>query len=159
MRAIPRLRLLVLAATASLGWLIAGCSTSARGFRRITGADRCMAMPVYAAPGGKRYIGILIGGALVPADTGLVAAIDLSVVVDGLQRSVWRRESEVRQWYVPLRVISAAECHWTPPDLLPAGQPWRSSDLEVGIDVRLWQRRFGRGWSARRGLGTSGPPL
>ena len=60
-----------------------------------------MGMPVYAGPAGP-LVGHLIGGALIDPETGPVQAIDVSVVVDGEVRSVWRRQSDVMKWYVPL---------------------------------------------------------
>ena len=43
------------------------------------------------------------------AGEGPVQAVNITVVVDGEQRSVWRRRSEVMKWYVPVGVISPRE--------------------------------------------------
>jgi hypothetical protein len=88
----------------------------------MTGIDRSMGMPVYAGPAGP-LVGYLIGVPSLIPGTGSAQAIDLSVVVDGGVRSVWRRQSDVMKWYVRVGVISAKECHWTSPNLLPGG-PW-----------------------------------
>src|SRR2546427_1472882 len=92
--------------------LIAWCSKSSPKYRRMTKADHCMGMPVHAGPTGP-LIGYLIGGALVDPGSGPVQAIDVSVVVDGETRSVWRRQSDVMTWYVPVRAISPKDCVWT----------------------------------------------
>ncbi len=125
--------------------LIAWCSKSSPKYRRMTQADHCMGMPVHAGPTGP-LIGYLIGGALVDPGTGPVQAIDVSVVVDGETRSVWRRQSDVMTWYVPV---------WTSASL--TGGTWQPTNLEFGLDVPLWHRLFG-GWT-RYGLLTSGRPI
>src|SRR5207245_11684741 len=94
--------------------LIAGCSKSSPKDRRMTKSDDCMGMPVHAGPTGP-LIGYLIGGALVDPGSGPVQAIDVSVVVDGETRSVWRRQSDVMTWYVPVRAISPKDCVWRAP--------------------------------------------
>src|SRR5437870_6193646 len=111
--------------------LIAWCSRSSTKYRRMTGADHCMGMPVHAGPAGP-LVGYLIGGAIVDPGTGPVQAIDVSVVVDGGVRSVWRRQSDVMKWYVRVGAISAKECHWTSPNLLPGGR-WQPTSLEFGL--------------------------
>src|SRR3989442_12484341 len=85
--------------------LIAWCSKSSPTYRRMTKADHCMGMPVHPGPTGP-LIGYLIGGAVVDPGTGPVQAIDISVVVDGETRSVWRRQSDVMNWYVPVPPLS-----------------------------------------------------
>ena len=102
-------------------------------------------------------VGHLIGGALIDPGTGPVQAIDVSVVVDGEVRSVWRRQSDVMKWYVPVGVISPKECRWTSPNLLPDGQ-WQPTSLEIGLDVRLWHRLFG-GWTPHHGPLTTGTTI
>src|SRR2546429_2941579 len=94
--------------------LIAWCSKSSPKYRRMTKADHCMGMPVHAGPTGP-LIGYLIGGALVDPGTGPVQAIDVSVIVDGETRSVWRRQSDGMTWYVPLHALSPKEGVWTAP--------------------------------------------
>src|SRR5256884_2794405 len=101
--------------------LIAWCSKSSRKYRRMTKADHCMGMPVHAGPTGP-LIGYLIGGALVDPGTGPVQAVDVSVVVDGETRSVWRRQSDVMTWYVPVPAISPEESGWTAPSLTRGGR-------------------------------------
>jgi hypothetical protein len=61
----------------------------------------------------------------------------------------------IMKWYVPVGVISAKECRWTSPNLLPGGR-WQLTGLEFGLDVPLWHGLFG-GWSPRHG--TSGGPI
>lgn len=141
----------VLAITLVAGGLIAKCALSGTKYRRFTSADRCMAMPVYAGPAGP-LIGNLAGGGLFDPGNGgkPVNAINISVVVDGGVRSVWRREPETRNWYVPMGVISAANCRWTPADLYQGA--WKPSRLEFGLDVPLWHHFLRRGWSTRGGL-------
>ena len=135
--------------------LIAWCSRSRTKYRPMTKADRCMGMPVSAGPTGP-LVGFLIGGAMVDPGTGSVEAINVSVVVDGQVRSVWRRQSDVMNWYVPEQAISANQCLWTAPGL--PGGVWRPTELEFGLDAPLWHRLFG-GWTARYGLLTSGRPI
>jgi len=135
--------------------LIAWCSKSSPKYRRMTKADHCMGMPVHAEPTGP-LIGYLIGGALVDPGSGPVQAIDVSVVVDGETRSVWRRQSDVMTWYVPVRAISPKECVWTSPSL--PGGTWQPTNLEFGLEVPLWHRLFG-GWTRSYGLLTSGRPI
>ncbi len=135
--------------------LIAWCSRSSTKYRPITVADRCMGMPVRAGPKGP-LVGFLIGGATVDPGTGPVEAINVSVVVDGQVRSVWRRESDVMSWYVPDHAISPNQCLWTPPGL--AGGKWQPTKLEFGLDAPLWHRLFG-GWTAHYALLTSGRPI
>jgi len=149
-------RVIAFAATIVFVALIAWCSRNSTKYRRMTGIDRCMGMPVYAGPAGP-LVGHLIGGAIVDPGTGPLQAINLSVVVDGDVRSVWRRQSDVMKWYVPVGVISAKECRWTSPNLLPGGR-WQLTGLEFGLDVPLWHRLFG-GWSPRHGSLTSGGPI
>ena len=139
----------IIAAALVAGAIIAKCALSSTKYRRFTGADRCWAMPVYAGPAGP-FIGYLAGGALIDPGTGPVRAVNITVVVNGAQRSVWRTEAEVRRWYVPVRLISAENCRWTPQDLLPQGT-WKPSRLEYGLDVPLWHHWFG-GWSTRRSV-------
>ena len=141
---------IVLAASLVMVW-----SPHTTKYRRFSGVDRCMAMPVYAGPAGP-FVGNLIGGALVNTEGGLVEAINVSVIVDGGTRSVWRRASDVKKWYVPVGVISTRECHWNAPRLL--GGQWEPTPLEFGLDVRLWHRILG-GWTAKRGLLTRGEPI
>jgi len=135
--------------------LIAWCSKSSPTYRRMTTADHCMGMPVHAGPTGP-LIGHLIGGAIVDPGTGPVQAIDVSVVVDGDIRSVWRRQSDVINWYVPVHAISPKECVWTSPGL--TGGTWQPTSLEFGLDDPLWHRLFG-GWTPRYGFLTSGRPI
>ena len=101
-------------------------------------------------------VGFLIGGARVDPGTGPVAAINVSVVVDGQVRSVWRRESDVMGWYVPEHAISPNQCLWTPPGL--PGDTWQPTRLEFGLDAPLWHRLFG-GWTAYHSLLTSWRPI
>lgn len=122
----------------------------------MTGVDRCLGMPVYAGPVGP-LVGHLISGALVDPGTGPVQAVGLTVVVDGEVRSVWRRQSDVMRWYVPVGVISPKECHWTSPNLLADGK-WHPTRLEFGLEVPLWHRMFD-GWTTHHGLFTSGDPI
>src|SRR2546428_7614131 len=96
--------------------LIAWCSKSSPKYRRMTKADHCMGMPVHAGPTGP-LIGYLIGGAVVDPGSGPVQAIDVSVVVDGETRSVWRRQSDVMNWYVPVHPISPEKGGWAAPGL------------------------------------------
>lgn len=135
--------------------LIAWCSRSSTKYRPMTKADHCMGMPVRAGPTGP-LIGYLIGGAIVDPGGGPVAAINISVVVDGEARSVWRRESDVMHWYVPVHAISPKDCLWTAPGL--TGGMWRPTQLEFGLDVPLWHRLFG-GWTPHHGLSTSRRPI
>jgi len=135
--------------------LIAWCSESSPKYRRMTKADHCIGMPVHAGPTGP-LIGYLIGGALVDPGTGPVQAIDVSVIVDGETRSVWRRQSDVMTWYVPVHAISPKECVWTAPGL--TGGTWQPTNLEFGLDVPLWHRLFG-GWTRSYGLLTSWRPM
>jgi len=135
--------------------LIAWCSRSSPKYRTMTTADHCVGMPVSAGPTGPR-IGYLIGGAVLDPGTGPVEAINLSVVVDGQTRSVWRRQDDVMNWYVPVRGFSPKECLWTPPGL--TGGRWQPTELEFGLDAPLWHRLFG-GWTAHYGLLTSGRPI
>src|SRR5881409_2096180 len=136
--------------------LIAWCSRTSPKYRRMTRADHCVGMPVHAGPTGP-LVGHLIGGAIVDPGTGPVQAINVSVVVDGGVRSVWRRQADVMKWYVRVGAISPQECHWTRPDLTPGGK-WQPTSLEFGLDDRLWHRLFG-GWSARHTLLTSSGPI
>ena len=135
--------------------LIAWCSRSSTKYRRMTGADHCMGMPVHAGPTGP-LVGYLIGGAIVDPGTGPVPAINVSVVVDGEVRSVWRREADVMTWYVPVRAIAPKACLWTAPSL--TGGTWQPTRLEFGLDAPLWHRLFG-GWSPHHGWLTSGEPI
>ena len=148
MRSAPR-GVAILAVALLAGAIIAKFALSGDKYRRFTSADRCWTMSLYAGPAGP-YIGDLTGGALVDPGTGPVKALNLTVVVDGRERSVWRRETEVRNWYVPTHVIVAENCRWTSPDLL-AGGIWKPSHLEYGLDVPLWRHLFG-GWSTSHGL-------
>jgi hypothetical protein len=115
-----------------------------------------MGLPVYAGAFGP-LVGFLIGPATVAGQAGAVPAIDISVFVDGAVRSVWRRESEVRTWYAPMDIISARECQWKRPGI--NWGRWEPTPLELGLDVRLWHRRFRRGWSTHHGLFAGGPPI
>lgn len=135
--------------------LIAWCSRSSPKYRPVTKADLCMGMPVHTGPTGP-LVGYLIGAAVVDPGTGPVEAIDVSIVVDGEVRSVWRRQSDVMTWYAPVRAISPKECVWTSPTL--TGGTWQPTHLEFGLDVPLWHRLFG-GWTSRYGLLTSGRPI
>src|SRR2546426_1047847 len=135
--------------------LIAWCSKSSPKYRRMTKADLCMGMPVHAGPTGP-LIGYLIGGALVDPGTGPVQAIDVSVVVDGETRSVWRRQSDVMTWYVPVRAISPKECVWTSPSL--TGGTWQPTKLQICLHLPPLHRPFG-GWTRSYGLLTSGTPI
>src|SRR2546422_3939867 len=94
--------------------LIAWCSRSSTTYRRMTRADHCMGMPVHAGPTGP-LVGYLIGGAIVDPGTGAVPAINVSVVVDGEVRSVWRREADVMTWRSEERRVGK-ECRsrWSP---------------------------------------------
>src|SRR5437879_13826349 len=92
--------------------LIAWCSKSSPKYRRMTKSDHCMGMPVHAGTT-VPLIGYLIGGALVDPGSGPVQAIDVSVVVDAETHSVWRRQSDVLTWYVPVRAISPIDFAWT----------------------------------------------
>src|SRR5256712_6107633 len=96
--------------------LIAWCSKSSPKYRRMTKADHCMGMPVHTGPTGP-LIGYLIGGAVVDPGSGPVQAIDVSVVVGGGTRSVWRRQSDVMNWYVPVPALSPEKCVWATPGL------------------------------------------
>src|SRR5436189_5603186 len=116
--------------------LIAWCSKSSPKYRRMTKADHCMGMPVHAGPTGP-LIGYLIGGALVDPGTGPVQAIDISVVVDGETRSVWRRQSDVMTWYVPVGAISPKGRVWTEPGL--TGATWQPKSLELGLSGNMWR--------------------
>src|SRR5438128_11313582 len=117
--------------------LIAWCSRSSTKYRRMTGADHCMGMPVHAGPTGP-LVGYLIGGAIVDPGTGPVQAINVSVVVDGEVRSVWRRQADVMTWYVPVHAISPTECLWTAPTLtVGTGQP---TGIRVAVDAPLRHR-------------------
>jgi hypothetical protein len=135
--------------------LIAWCSRSSSKYRPMTQADHCMGMPVSAGPTGP-LIGYLLGGAVVDPGTGPVEAINVSVVVDGQIRSVWRRQSDVVKWYVPVHAISPKDCTWTSPGL--TGGTWQPTRLEFGLDAPLWHRLFG-GWTAHYGFLTSRRPI
>ena len=108
-------------------------------------------MPVYAGPAGP-FIGYLAGGAaLDPGNGGTpIPALNISVIVNGETRSVWRREIDAQKWYVPMGRISAQDCRWTPPDLLD--RPWKPAPLEYGLDVPLWHHLLSSGWSTHHGL-------
>src|SRR2546423_8540641 len=125
--------------------LIAWCSKSSPKYRRMTKADHCMGMPVHAGPTGP-LIGYLIGGALVDPGSGPVQAIDVSVVVDGETRSVWRRQSDVMTWYVPVRAISPKDCVWTAPGL--TGGPRPPPNPQSRPPVPPLHRPFG-GWERK----------
>jgi hypothetical protein len=150
LRAALAVSVIVLAASLVMVW-----SSHTTKYRRFSGVDRCMAMPVYAGPAGP-FVGRLMGGALVSTEDGLVEAINISVVVDGGTRSVWRRASDVKKLYVPVGAISTSECQWSAPALL--GGQWKPTPLEFGLDARLWHRTFG-GWTTKRGLLTTGDPI
>src|SRR2546428_7942735 len=96
--------------------LIAWCSKSSPKYRRMTKVDHCMGMPVHTGPTGP-LIGYLIGGAGVRPGSGPVQAVDVSVVVGGGTRSVWRRQADVMNWYVPVHAISPQKCVLTAPRL------------------------------------------
>ena len=66
--AVPVRRAAALVAALLSVALIAWCSARSTRYRRMTGFDRCLGMPVYAGPVGP-LVGYLIGGALV--DPGL----------------------------------------------------------------------------------------
>jgi len=134
----------IIAAALVAGVIIAKCALSGTTYRRFTDADRCSAMPVYAGPAGP-LIGRLARGALIDPGTGPVSAVNITVVVNGAERSVWRTEAEVRRWYVPVRLISNENCRWAPQ------ARWKPAGLEYGLDVPLWHHWFG-GWSTRRGV-------
>src|SRR2546425_12599542 len=119
--------------------LIAWCSKSSPKYRRMTKADHCMGMPVHAGPTGP-LIGYLIGGAVVDPGTGPVQAIDISVVVDGETRNVWRRQSDVMNWYVPVHAISPKECVWTAPGL--TGGKRRPPNPRFGLHGPPWHCPF-----------------
>src|SRR5881409_473438 len=102
--------------------LIAWCSKSSPKYRRMTKADHCMGMPVHAGPTGP-LIGYLIGGAVVDPGSGPVQAIDVSVVVDGETRSVWRRQSGVMTGYGPVVSIQPKRCSHRSPGL--TGGTWQ----------------------------------
>ena len=142
-------RAAIMAVALLAGAIITRCALSSTKYRRFTGADRCWTMPVYAGPAGP-FVGRLTGGALVDPGTGPVRAVNLTVVVDGEERSVWRREGELRNWYVPVNVIAPQDCHWTSPDLLPDGI-WRPTPLEIGLDVPLWHHLLGH-WNTHHGF-------
>lgn len=142
-------RAAVMAVALLAGAIITKCALSGTKYRRFTGVDRCWTMPVYAGPAGP-FVGYLTGGALVDPGTGPVRAVNLTVVVDGAERSVWRRESELRNWYVPVRVIALENCRWTSADLLPNGT-WKPTDLEIGLDVPLWHHLLGD-WNTHHGF-------
>src|SRR5437899_7204273 len=92
--------------------LIAWCSRSSTTYRRMTRADHCMGMPVRAGPTGP-LVGYLIGGAIVDPGTCPVQALNVSLVVDGEVRSVWRRQADVMTCYEPFYDISTNECRWS----------------------------------------------
>jgi len=129
-------------------------AVSARGstFRSLNIGGYCAGMPVYAGVTGP-FVGYLIGPATVEREGSAVSAIDISVLVDGEVRSVWRNERDVHRWFTPRGKISPAECRWSRP--LVNDGIWKPTPLEFGLDARLWPRRFGRGWSSRRTLFTS----
>src|SRR3989442_13560036 len=96
-----------------------------------------MGMPVHAGPAGP-LVGYLIGGAIVDPGTGPVQAINVSVVVDGEVRSVWRREADVMTWNVPVHAIAPKACLWTAPNLTRGAS--QSPRLECAFESPLWPR-------------------
>src|SRR2546422_1208163 len=81
----------------------------------VTGVQTCaLPISVHAGPTGP-LVGYLIGGAIVDPGTGAVPAINVSVVVDGEVRSVWRREADVMTWRSEERRVGK-ECRsrWSP---------------------------------------------
>lgn len=144
-----------LPAHAALGMAVVGVMLAAfvaislrsSSLRPLTIGGYCAAMPVYAGATGP-FVGYLIGPATIESQGSAVSAINISVLVDGQLRSVWRRERDVRRWYTPRGKISPAECRWSRP--LANDGIWKLAPLEFGLDARLWVRRFGRGWSSRR---------
>ena len=125
--------------------LLLGCGSRApaatHDYRRLTRNDFCLSLPVYAQTDEGHFIGILQGEALLPDGGKLVRAIDLEVKVDGRDRSVWRRESEVLNWFVRVDEPLLKGCHW-----IEYPKRYEPGHLEIPLDRRLWLRRGG-GWS------------
>jgi hypothetical protein len=109
---------------------------------------------VYAKRDQSYHIGELITGGVIGDGAAKVAAINISVIVDGETRSVYRREEEVMRWYV------RADLPTHPAPELCSGETasrsLRPSSLEYSLGDGLWLRRFGRGWSTSPGWLTTG---
>ena len=123
-------------------------------FRLINRQDLCTGVRVYAKRDQRYHVGELITGGVIGDGDAKVAAINLSVIVDGETRSVYRREEEVMRWYVRADLPTRST-----PELCFGDTPSRHlapSNLEYSLDHGLWLRRFGRGWSTSPGWRTTG---
>jgi hypothetical protein len=74
-------------------------------------------------------------------------------------RSLWRREEEVMNWYVPADHTNCPkpgekDYRGTFFDE-PIGKS-RPGRLEFPLDSKIWLRRDGRGWSSTEGRHTTG---
>jgi hypothetical protein len=132
----------------ALSVLLPGCQPSepAANYRRLTSNDYCLTLRVYAQPDAKHYVGFLQGEAPVPDRGQLVEAINIEADVDGHDTSVWRRESDVLQWYVRAEDVPRNACRWF--KYPKAYEPGR---LEIPLDRTLWLRLAG-GWTTRKPL-------
>jgi hypothetical protein len=121
----------------------------ASSFRRLTRADLCLALPVFADGDEAHFIGTLQGSTRVPDGRDIVTAVNLRMQVDDRDMSVWRRESEVLKWYVRTDDPLLKACRW-----MDDPNRYEPTHLEMSLDQRVWLRRGG-GWSAKSGLLTT----
>jgi hypothetical protein len=127
--------------------------------RPITKDDLCIGVSVYAQPDVGYHVGELV--VLRPIDYGSeeVPAINISVLIDGGMRSLWRREEEVMYWYVPADTNNCpkpGEKDYRGTFFDEPKTKWGISDVEFSPDEKLWLRRDGRGWSSTEGRHTTG---
>ncbi len=125
-----------------------GCRAPAatHAFRRLTRADFCLTLTVYARADAGSEIGFLQGEALVPDRGQLVPAVNVEMKIDGRDRSVWRRQAEALQWYVRVDDPMLKGCRW-----IENHRRYEPGHLEFGLDQRLWLREHGQ-WSIRKGI-------
>lgn len=136
-----------------------GCGPTYHPLRPITKDDLCIGVSVYAKPDVSYHVGELI--VLRPIDYGSeeVSAINISVLVDGEMKSLWRREKDVMGWYVPADTNNCpkpGEVDYRGTFFDRPRSKWEISDVEFSPDEKLWLRRIGGGWSSTGGWLTTG---
>lgn len=127
--------------------------------RLITKDDLCIGVPVYANPETSHHVGELVVISLIPYGSEQVRAVNISVVVDGEKRSLWRREEEVMNWYVRADHTNCpkeGERDYRGTFFDESLRSWTPTNLEFSLDDNLWLRRDGPGWSSTQGRHTTG---
>lgn len=126
---------------AAMFLMLASCGSRASGdapsqFERVQRGHYCIGMALYEAPDEETFIGRTI----TEGEIDGVRAINLSMLIDGGERGVWRRESEVLRWYVRVDDVTRRTCQWR-----PESGPVKPGELEIPLDVPL--KRARRGWT------------